>query len=110
MVPGAIGASLGLSEQLFVIDFRGPAILDDNVAIDDYRLDIGAAAVFYQRIDGIAHRPIPGRAQIDDDQISLATRGKATQIRAPQCVRARDRRGVEDLGRSRARSVAIDQP
>ena len=61
MVPGAIGASLGLSEQLFVIDFRGPAVLDDNVAIDDYRLDIGAAAVFYQRIDGIAHRSIPAR-------------------------------------------------
>src|SRR4029077_15897621 len=108
-IPSAIGSSLSLSEKLLVVDPRRASFLDDNFSIDNDGLNVRAAAVLDQRVDGIAYRPRTCCSEIDDDDIGLGSRCQPSQIVAPSGGGPANPCGIKKLGGASPGCVLIDE-
>ena len=98
-----------MREQLVIVDACRSTIFDDDLAVDDDGFHVGAAAVFDESIDRIAHRTVTGRAQIDDHRISFRSNRKPTQVLSTEGIGAADGRSIENSRRTGARGFPVDE-
>src|SRR3989304_5873936 len=110
VVPGASRSRFSLLEKLVIVDARRPAVLGYNLAVDDDRFYIRAVAVFHQSVDGIAHRTVARRAQVDNNQIRFGSRRDFAEIVPAQLSSAADRGGIENIRRTGAGRILADEP
>src|SRR5918994_4785560 len=76
VVPPSFRGRFGLRKEFSLIDSSRMAVFDHDLSVDNDGFDIGAAAVFDQRIDWIARRSVARRAQVDDHHVGFPADGQ----------------------------------
>src|SRR5262249_9753696 len=106
--PDVLSRILGSPADRGQVDAGNDPIAHAHDTIDDDGHDIVADPALYQSLDRVADRPeaeAVARLEIDHHDVGLGTWRQTAQVRAPECPRAAERRGLEHLPRGSGRQI-----